>query len=107
MTPDAHIVTLQPGNVYLLLALLAIFILVTTTDPRVVEVYVISLAIADVGHMGTTMWVLGWDRVIDIRGWNSMACGNIAASAFLLITWIGYLTSLFGEDRASGKEKTH
>jgi len=76
MTPDAQTVTLQLGNVYLLLAVLGMFILTTTTDPRVVKAYIIALAIADVGHMGATMWVLGWNRVMNVRGWNSMALGE-------------------------------
>lgn len=59
MTSDAQIVTLQLENLYLLLALHGVFILNTTTDLRVVKAHVFALAIADVGHMGATVWGLG------------------------------------------------
>ena len=89
----------------MLLALLGVFILNVTSDSRVVKAYLLALAVADVGHVGLTMCLMGWDRVIDLQGWNAMAWGNIGATLFLFFTRFLYLLGLFGGDRAVGKAK--
>ena len=104
-SPGAQVVAMQLGNTYMLLALLGLFILNTTTDVRVVKVYIIALAIADIGHVVPTMWMLGWERSIAVQNWNKMAWGNIGATAFLFVTRVAYLFGLFGKDRAIPKEK--
>ena len=104
-TINAKIVTMQLGNTYMLLALLGVFILNATSDSRVVKAYLLALAIADIGHVGPTMWMMGWERVMDLRGWNAMAWGNIGATAFLFVIRVTYLLGLFGGDTAVGKAK--
>ncbi|MCJ1322378.1 hypothetical protein MMC15_007726 [Xylographa vitiligo] len=104
-SPSAQVVAMQLGNTYMLLALLGLFILNTTTDVRVVKVYIVALAIADIGHVVPTMWMLGWERSINVRSWNKMAWGNIGATVFLFVTRVTYLSGLFGKDRAAQKGK--
>ncbi|MCJ1435708.1 hypothetical protein MMC27_005083 [Xylographa pallens] len=104
-SPSAQVVALQLGNTYMLLALLGLFILNTTTDVRVVKVYIIALAIADIGHVVPTMWMLGWERSIAVQSWNKMAWGNIGATVFLFVTRVAYLVGLFGKDRVTRKGK--
>ena len=65
----------------------------------------LALAIADVGHVAVTGRVLGWERTIDVRGWNQMAWGNIGVTVGLFITRIGYLAGVFGAHRSVGKAK--
>ena len=61
----------------------------------------IALAIADIGHLASTYYVIGHDNYMDVRGWNSMAWGNIGVTTFLFMTRIGYLSGLFGNDRVA------
>ena len=49
--------------------------------------------------------VLGWERTVNVEGWNSMALGNIEVTIGLLITRIGYLTGAFWGDRIRGTHK--
>ncbi|MCJ1393875.1 hypothetical protein MMC18_006751 [Xylographa bjoerkii] len=104
-SPSAQVIAMQLGNTYLLLALLGLFILNTTTDARVVKAYIVALAIADIGHVVPTMWMLGWERSVAVQSWNKMAWGNIGATVFLFVTRVTYLLGLFGKDRAAGKGK--
>ena len=89
----------------MLLALLGVFILNVTSDSRVVRAYLLALAIADIGHVGPTIWMMGWDRVMDVHNWNKMAWGNIGATAFLFATRVIYLLGLFGRGSPVGKAK--
>jgi hypothetical protein len=65
------------GNLYLLCGLIGLSVLWTTTDPKLVKYYIISLWICDINHMAISGWALGQKAVLDIQNWNSMAWGNI------------------------------
>ncbi|MCJ1234310.1 hypothetical protein MMC14_002269 [Varicellaria rhodocarpa] len=106
-SPNAQLLALQLGNAYLLLALVGIAILQTTRDEKVVRAYLVALAVADVGHVAPTMWVMGWERVVDVQGWNAMAWGNIGATIFLFGTRVAYFMGWFGRGggKVMGKEK--
>ena len=86
------------------MALIGLAVLYTTTEPKVVRNYVIALAIGDVGHLIVTGLGLGWVGLLDMRGWNDMAWGNVGVTAGLLVTRAAYLMGLFGEDRVAGVE---
>ena len=85
--------------------MLGVGILYTTSEPKVVRNYVVALAIADIGHLVATASVVGYGHLFDVGNWNSMAWGNVGATAFLFITRLAYLTGLFGSDRVSGKSR--
>lgn len=97
--PTERVLSLQLGNLYLLLCLLGLFILNTTSEARVVHAYIWALWIADMGHVAGTAWVMGYDNFIDVGNWNVMAYGNIGASAFLFVTRSLYLMGMLGRDR--------
>jgi len=103
--PTEQVLSLQLGNLYLLLCLLGVFILNTTTEARVVHAYVWALWIADIGHVAGTAWVMGYDAFIDVGRWNAMAYGNIGATVFLFATRTLYLLGLLGRDRVPGHRK--
>lgn len=86
------------------MALIGLGVLYTTTEPKVVRNYVIALAIGDVGHLIVTGLGLGWDGLVNVRGWNDMAWGNVGVTAGLFATRAAYLMGLFGEDRVAGVE---
>lgn len=58
----------------------------------------IACAIADVGHLWVTYVVLGYTNFVDVKGWNSLAWGNIGFTFFLFVTRIGYLSGFLGQD---------
>ena len=97
------IVAAQLGNVYLLLALLAVICCYTTTDPKVARNYLVAVAIADLGHVYSTYVGLGWDRLIDIGAWNDMMWGSIGFSIFLCMNRVATLLGVFGSIKAGRK----
>ncbi|KAL8718622.1 MAG: hypothetical protein Q9225_004263 [Loekoesia sp. 1 TL-2023] len=99
LTSTTQILALQLGNCYGLIALIAIGVLYSTSEQKVVRNYLVACAIADVGHLWVTYVVLGYANFVDVQGWNSLAWGNIGITFFLFMTRIGYLTGLFGKDR--------
>ena len=58
-----------------------------------------------VGHIVPTLLVLGKDATFDVMNWNVMAWGNIAATVFLFVTRVAWLSGLFGEPFQSKKDK--
>lgn len=123
ITANAKMVALQLGNIYLLLAMVGIAVLYSTNEAKVVRNYVISLALADIGHVAVTCYVMEYERMIDFANWNAMAYGNIGATVsistirpeadranartqvVLFSVRIAYLLGLFGPDRVPAAEK--
>lgn len=100
LTSTSHILALQLGNCYGLIALIAIGVLYSTNEAKVVRNYLVACAIADVGHLWVTYLVLGYADFVDVKGWNSLAWGNIGFTFFLFLTRIGYLLGFLGKDKA-------
>jgi hypothetical protein len=65
------------GNIYLLLAMVAVAVLYSTTEPKVVRNYVIALLLADIGHIATTGYGMGYDKFIDFANYNPTTWGNV------------------------------
>jgi hypothetical protein len=84
LSPNSIVVTLQLGNLYLLLAMVGISIMYTSTEPRVVQNYIWALLIADIGHLYVTYYILEYERFVDIANWNAMAYGNILTTVRFL-----------------------
>ncbi|KAK3336215.1 hypothetical protein B0T19DRAFT_32766 [Cercophora scortea] len=106
MTANSRVVAQQLGNCYGLAFLVAVAVLYSTTEIKVVRNYLIALWIADIGHVAITYLALGHDRAVDVGAWNPMTWGNIGATLFLFLTRTAYLPGLFGPDRSpSGLEK--
>ncbi|KAL8939328.1 MAG: hypothetical protein Q9216_003421 [Gyalolechia sp. 2 TL-2023] len=100
LTSTTQVLALQLGNCYGLIALIAIGILYSTSEPKVVRNYLVACAIADVGHLWVTYHVLGYANYVNVKGWNSLAWGNIGFTFFLFMTRVGYLTGIFGKNKA-------
>ncbi|KAL9010011.1 MAG: hypothetical protein Q9173_005015 [Seirophora scorigena] len=100
-TSTTQVLALQLGNCYGLIALIAIGVLYATSEPKVVRNYLIACAIADVGHLWATYTVLGYGNFVDVKGWNSLAWGNIGFTLFLFMTRAGYLIGFLGKNRAA------
>lgn len=94
--PSSSAVTvLQTGNIYLLLAGLAVLCCLFAT-PRVARNYLLVVACADLGHILSTYWGLGADVFFDVAGWNSMVWGHVGFSAFFFLNRIATAAGVFG-----------
>ncbi|TKA76203.1 hypothetical protein B0A49_03046 [Cryomyces minteri] len=98
LLPSEQILALQIGNLYLLLAMLGLFILNSTSEIKTVRAYLIALWVADIGHVAVTAWAMGCENIADIRRWNYMAWGNIGSTSFLFATRSLYLLGAFEKD---------
>lgn len=106
LTPTEKILALQLANMYGLMGMVGIAVLYYTTETRVVRNYLIACAIADVGHVGVTGVGMGWERFVDVGGWNKLAWGNVGVTSFLFVSRCAYLAGLLGGDRVvDGGEK--
>ncbi|KAF8848789.1 hypothetical protein BDZ45DRAFT_709106 [Acephala macrosclerotiorum] len=104
ITAQTAMVAYQLGNIYLLLAMVGIAVLYTTTEPKVVRNYVIALWIADIGHVAVTCWVMDYEKLVNVAGWNPLTWGNIGATLGLFSVRTAYLFGLFGPDRKSSSK---
>lgn len=95
---QAQIFVYQLGNVYLLLALLAL-VCCWTTSRSVARGYLAAVALADLGHIYAVYRVLGSETFWDVGQWNDMIWGGVGVSAFLHLNRLGTLLGVFGEVR--------
>lgn len=84
MDANSKLVALQLGNTYGLVFLIASAVLYTTSEIKVVRNYLIACWLADISHVYVCYHVMGWDRFVDIAGWNSMTWGNVGVTVSLL-----------------------
>lgn len=87
--------TLQLGNVLLLLAAIAV-ICCWTKHAEIALWYLIVVGFADFGHIYATYAAVGNEHFFNLAGWNDMIAGNVGVSAFLNINrWLTVL-GVFG-----------
>jgi len=100
-SPDltSQLLAWQLGNTYLLLGLLGVFILNTTTEPKVVHAYIWALWLCDIGHVGFTLYAMGWEQSMAVGKWNPVVWGNVGATSFFFFMRTLYLLGIFGPDR--------
>lgn len=79
-TAHSLVVTRQLGNCYLLAFLVAVAVLYSTNEIKVVRNYLVALWIADITHVLTTALALGYEGTVQVRGWNPTTWGNIGAT---------------------------
>ncbi|KAH6648719.1 hypothetical protein BKA67DRAFT_648713 [Truncatella angustata] len=108
-TDNSRLVALQLGNAYGLLFLLGVAVLYTSSELKVVRNYLWALWVADLGHVGLTAYLLGYDRSLAVADWNAMTWGNIGATVFLCLTRTAYLLGFFDNNTHTslGRKKTN
>lgn len=89
-------VTLQLGNVFLLLAAIAL-ICCFTPHAEIARRYLIVVAFADLGHIYAAYCGLGDKLFWDLSQWNDVAWGNIGVSAFLHVNRWLTVAGVFGK----------
>jgi hypothetical protein len=93
--PQALSLSLQMGNVLLLLAFMAV-ICSWTAHSDISKKYLVAVAVADFGHIYAAYVSLGDELFWDVSKWNDMAWGNIGASVFLNVNRWATVLGLFG-----------
>jgi len=96
ITPGTTIITLQLGNVFLLLAGLAV-LCTFTPHPEIARWYLIIVAVADLGHIYSSYAGMGYAYFWDVASWNDMAWGNVGTSVFLCVNRIATVLGIFGQ----------
>lgn len=111
LTTGAEIIILQVGNMYWLLAALAVLICFFST-PKTVRGYLLIVAVADLGHIwavyqGMSRGSAGAAQFWDWRGWNDMVAGNVGVSLFLCVNRVATVLGLWGpfKGEAQGRVK--
>jgi hypothetical protein len=84
------------GNVFLLLAGLALLCTVLTRDARVTRWYLLMVACGDLGHIYASYKVMGSSVFWDFSNYNDMMVGNVVVSAFLHMNRLATLLGVFG-----------
>ncbi|KAK3640154.1 hypothetical protein LTR56_005566 [Elasticomyces elasticus] len=94
-TPQAELLVLLLGNVYVLLALLAV-ICIWTPYRSVATYYLLAVALADLGHIYATYSIWG-ENFWNLNQWNDMMWGNVGVSAFLHVNRLATVLGVFGK----------
>ncbi|KAJ4349787.1 uncharacterized protein N0V89_008405 [Didymosphaeria variabile] len=98
--PDAALVlSYTTGNIFILLALLAVLCTAITRDARVAKYYLLFVAAGDLGHIFSSYKVMGPEVFWNFNQYNDMMWGNIGASAFLHVNRLATVLGVFGRIR--------
>ncbi|KAF2027406.1 hypothetical protein EK21DRAFT_33200, partial [Setomelanomma holmii] len=98
--PSALILANTLGNIYALLAGLAVVCTFITREPRVTWWYLFFVACGDIGHLYASYAVMGRDVFLDVGGWNAMVWGNVGVTAFLHVNRGLTIVGAFGKSGA-------
>jgi hypothetical protein len=78
VTENSIVLAWQLGNMYMLMALLGLFVLNSTSEVKVVRSYLWALWLGDIGHVAFSCYALGRERMMNPAEWNAMTWGNVA-----------------------------
>lgn len=96
-TVHSEVLTLQLGNLYLLMCLMCLGVIVHQKEAWAIRNYLIVLAIGDIGHLYGSIYGLGsLENLLDFASYNQMTWGNVAATLFLLVARSLTLLGAFG-----------
>jgi hypothetical protein len=95
LSSGSLIITYMLGNVFLLLAGLAV-VCSFFGDAAVARGYLIVVGLADMGHIYSSYLGMG-SYFWDLNSWNQMAWANIGVSAFLCVNRFASVVGIFGQ----------
>ncbi|KAF2115726.1 hypothetical protein BDV96DRAFT_492708 [Lophiotrema nucula] len=87
------------GNIFILLAGIAILCTAITRENRVARVYLFIIACGDLGHIYSSYKAMGPEAFWNFNDYNEMMWGNIGVSAFLHVNRGLTLIGAFGRFR--------
>ncbi|KAJ6051955.1 hypothetical protein N7499_011343 [Penicillium canescens] len=95
LLPTEQILTFQLGNLFLLLAVIELYVFSSTTDTKAVHALITALWWGDLGHLGVTTWCMGAAALRNPRFWSLVNWGNIAIPTLLFTMRSLYLVGFF------------
>ncbi|KAJ6264151.1 LOW QUALITY PROTEIN: hypothetical protein Dda_0293 [Drechslerella dactyloides] len=96
LTPQGTLVAWQTGNLFGIMAMMAIAVLWSTSEVAVVKRYLVALLVGDIGHLAAVWWHMGTGHFVGAHRWNVFTWGNVGVTAFLAVVRLGTLAGLFG-----------
>jgi hypothetical protein len=84
VTENSIVLAWQLGNMYLVLSFVAVALFTSTSEVKVIRRYIAALALGDVGHILSTSYALGIDRLMKPAELNSMAYANIVMTVSII-----------------------
>ena len=79
------IVVFQLGNLFLLVAVIGLYVLHSTSDSGVATAYLTALWWGDLGHIGVTAWCIGWSEMSRWMHWHWATWANVGIPVCLFI----------------------
>ncbi|OAA42716.1 hypothetical protein NOR_04847 [Metarhizium rileyi] len=98
-TENSIVLAWQLGNLYLLMALVGLFVLNSSSEVKVVRGYLWALWLGDIGHVAFSCYGLGKERLVNPSERNVMAWGNIVFTVWLFSMRSAYFIGIFGPDK--------
>ncbi|PSN67397.1 hypothetical protein BS50DRAFT_634769 [Corynespora cassiicola Philippines] len=92
----ALILSYTTGNIYFLLAALAVLCTAITRESRVAKWYLFMVAMADLGHIYSSYKGMGQEAFLNFNDYTDLMWGNIGVSAFLHVNRIATVLGVFG-----------
>ncbi|KAH7394599.1 hypothetical protein BKA66DRAFT_280599 [Pyrenochaeta sp. MPI-SDFR-AT-0127] len=98
LLPTEQIGIYQISNLFLLVAVLSLYVLNSIDDVKVARAFLTALWWGDLGHLGVTTWCLGWETLRNMGSWSLVVWGNIGIPTFLFTMRTLYFLGVFGSD---------
>lgn len=57
--------------------------------------YLWALWLGDIGHVGLTLFAMGWEGSMDVGNWNAVMWGNVAVTTALFLMRSMYFAGVF------------
>ena len=88
------------------MGILGVFILNTTKEIKTVRAYIWALWLGDIGHVGFSLYVMGWEEIMNPLSFSATMWGNTGFTLFLFISRSLYLMGIFDEkpQASTGRE---
>ena len=96
LAPSETILTYQMSNLFLLIAIIELYVFHSTNDIKVAHALLKALWWGDLGHLGVTTWCMGWATLRNVGEWSLVNWGNIAVPLFLFAMRSFCLFGIFG-----------
>ena len=105
LAPSETILTYQTSNLFLLIAIIELYVFHSTNDIKVAHALLTALWWGDLGHLGVTTWCMGWATLRNVGEWSLVNWGNLAVPLFLFAMRSFYLFGIFETEGKAKREK--
>lgn len=105
LAPSETILTYQMSNLFLLIAIIELYVFHSTNDINVAHALLTALWWGDLGHLGVTVWCMGWATLRNVGDWSLVNWGNLTIPLFLFVMRSFYLFGGLETEEKAKREK--